>query len=100
MGKPSRDKGARFERECVHEFKDRGVPAERVPLSGAMHGSFGGDVRIKTRDGWALAECKTRKRAWMDLFNWLPGNDLLLIKADRTDTLVVMSLDKYVELIR
>ena len=35
MGKPSRDKGARREREIVALHKAVGVKAERVPLSGA-----------------------------------------------------------------
>jgi Holliday junction resolvase len=40
MGKKSRDKGARIEREMVHALQDEGFAAERVPLSGAMRGRF------------------------------------------------------------
>lgn len=35
MGKPSRDKGARAERELVNDLKARGITTRRVPLSGA-----------------------------------------------------------------
>jgi Holliday junction resolvase len=35
MGKPSRDKGARAERELVNDLLARGLKAKRVPLSGA-----------------------------------------------------------------
>lgn len=35
MGKLSRDKGARVEREIVNLHRKIGVPAERVPLSGS-----------------------------------------------------------------
>ena len=31
MGKPSRDKGARFEHEVVHILQDHGRAGERVP---------------------------------------------------------------------
>jgi hypothetical protein len=45
-------------------------------------------------------ECKTRQRAWSDLFGWLPGNRALFIKADRTDTLVVMTLETFVDMVK
>ena len=96
MPNPSRLKGDRFERECVHALKALGVVAERVPLSGAAGGDFAGDLIVAGR----RIECKTRKRAWLDLFNWLPGNHALMIKADRTDTLVVMSLETYADLLK
>ncbi len=35
MGKPSRDKGARRERQLVLLHTEAGIHAERVPLSGA-----------------------------------------------------------------
>lgn len=35
MGKPSRDKGARAERELVNDLASRGMTCRRVPLSGA-----------------------------------------------------------------
>lgn len=97
-GRASRQKGDRFERECVNALKDQGVTAERVPLSGAAGGSYSSDLRVLVRgESWKV-ECKTRKRAWTDLFGWLPGNNCLFIKADRTDTLVVMSLNTFAEL--
>lgn len=100
MPNPSRQKGDRFERDCVHRLEALGVPAERVPLSGAAGGSFASDLEVVVGDRKEKIECKTRKRAWTDLFGWLPGNFALFIKADRTDTLVVMSLDTFAELVR
>ena len=93
---PSRAKGDRFERDCVNKLKDLGLEAQRVPLSGAAGGLFGSDIVVAGHK----IECKTRKRAWMDLFNWLPGNHALMIKADRTDTLVVMSLETFADMIK
>ena len=46
MGKFSRDKGARRERELVDLFKSWGLHAERVPLSGAAKGRFSSDVDV------------------------------------------------------
>jgi hypothetical protein len=96
MPSASRQKGDRFERDCVARLKELGVQAERVPLSGAAGGSFSGDLVVAGR----VVECKTRRRAWTDLFGWLASVHCLFIKADRTDTLVVMSLETYADLIK
>ena len=96
MANRSAEKGSRFERDCVHKLQALGIRAERVPLSGAAGGSYSGDLIVQGQ----RIECKTRKRAWLDLFGWLPGNHALFIKADRTDTLVVMSLETYAELLK
>lgn len=96
MPNRSREKGDRFERDCVNTLKDLGIPAERVPLSGSAGGSFSSDLVVAGHK----IECKTRKRAWLDLFSWLPGNKALMIKADRTETLVVMSLETFAELLK
>lgn len=94
----SRQKGDRFERDCVNKLKALGIAAERVPLSGAAGGSFSSDLQVEVCGATEKIECKTRKRAWTDLFGWLPGNYALFIKADRTDTLVVMNLDTFAKL--
>ena len=96
MPNRSRQKGDRYERSCVSRLHELGITAERVPLSGAAGGSFGGDLIVAGH----RIECKTRKRAWSDLFGWLPGNKALFIKADRTDTLVVMSLETFAEMLK
>lgn len=97
---PQRQKGDRFELDCVHKLNAMGVPACRVPLSGSAGGQFSGDLQIMVAGAQQRVECKTRKRAWTDLFGWLPGNFCLMIKADRTDTLVVMDLKTFASLIK
>ena len=92
MGKEQRDKGARFEREVVNRFKEAGSPAERVPLSGAAGGSYTGDVII---DG-KRCECKVRARAFKELYSWLEGNDILIIKRDRCEPLVIQTLSDFI----
>ena len=95
-GKPSRDKGAKFEREVVNWHKDRNVAAERIPLSGAVKGNYSGDLKIGPQQA-LLAECKRRARAWQDLYDALDqdNSDMLFIRKDRERTLVVLPLETY-----
>jgi len=100
MGKPSRDKGARFEREIVHTLVDRGIRAERVPLSGAAHGSFGGDIRCDLPGHKAaLLECKKRARGFKQIYGWLEENTGLVIGADRLPPLIVLPLGTFLSML-
>ena len=83
MGKFSRDKGARTERETTNKFKDWGLRAERVPLSGATSYAKGDiDLYPKDRDAPLVCEQKARKRfpAW--LAEYLGDNDVLVLRED------------------
>jgi len=102
MPNRSKQKGDRFERQCIKDLAELGVKAERVPLSGAVTGgSFEDDLIVEVRGRNRKVECKTRARAWSDLFGWLNPKHhgqppyALFIKADRTDTLVVMTLETF-----
>lgn len=98
MGKSQRQKGYRGEHNLVKKLKEAGVPAQRVPLSGASEFQKG-DVIV---DG-KVAEVKVRKDDFKRIYQWLEDKDLLFIKSDRKDYLVVMKLDdfiKQVQLIR
>lgn len=88
MGKMQRRKGGRVERELVAAFKALGIPAERVPLSGGAGGSFTGDIRV----GKWVAEVKARKggAGFKVLEGWLGTNDLLILKRNHADPLVVL----------
>lgn len=105
MPNRSREKGDRFERQCVHDLNDMGVPARRVPMSGSANTTHDTDDLIVEVNGYEQRlECKTRARAWGDLFGWLQAPKhsnppfALLIKADRTETLVVMPLATFAQL--
>lgn len=87
----SRQKGDRFERDCVNRLRDLGIAAQRVPLSGAAGGLFSSDVIVAGRK----IECKTRKRFIGQFLSWLEGNFALFVKEDRSETLVVMRLDDF-----
>ena len=92
VGRMSRTKGGRVERELVNKLKDAGIAAERVPLSGAAGGTFSGDVLIQ---GALIAEVKARKdgEGFKTLEGWLGENDMLLLKRNNAEPLAVMPWD-------
>jgi len=96
-GRYSRNKGAQFERDIVNDCRRRGLAAERIPLSGAMGGSFGGDVRLTICDRTLKIECKILANGFKFLYDKLSGNDALVIRADRKDPLIVMTLSSYLD---
>lgn len=89
-GRMSRRKGGRVEREIVNALKAAGIPAERVPLSGAAGGSYCGDVVVASR--WR-AEVKARKSGagFKVLEDWLGDNDLLVLKRNNRDPMVLVN---------
>lgn len=91
MGKPSRDKGARTERECVKVFQESGLAAERVPLSGATW--MKGDITVPFLNSDRRIEVKCRAKGCKQVYDWLgDDNYALIIKADRKEPLLVMRL--------
>lgn len=94
MGKASKDKGNRREREFA-----KLIDGKRTPLSGAVEG-FANDVQ-----GLGLEwEVKARKDGFKTLYQWIEDErekpDALALKADRKQWLVVLTLDKFMELMK
>jgi len=101
MGKPSRDKGARFEREIVAIAQAHDLKAIRVPLSGATNFAKG-DVVVTATGGvkWTI-EAKKRANGFKTIYQWLDGDcDLLVIGADRKPALAVMPLADFFDLLK
>lgn len=104
MPNPSRQKGDRFEREVVAKLLEGSVPCQRVPLSGAAKGLFGGDIQASICGIWQKLECKIRKRAWLDLYGWIEDNYALVIRRNpepgqpAPDALVVLRLEDFITL--
>lgn len=73
----------------VAAHRERGIPAERVPLSGAAGGSYAGDVVIAGR---LRGEVKARQggAGFALIERWLGTNDVLFLRRDRTEPLVVL----------
>lgn len=92
-GRKSLRKGQRREREFA-----KLIDGKRVPLSGAQEG-YENDV-----EGLGMSwEVKSRKNGFKTLYKWLEDErekpDALALKADRKDWLVVMKLEKFLEII-
>jgi Holliday junction resolvase len=98
-GRASREKGNRTERAIVRLLQDRGFAAEKVPLSGAVGGRFGGDVSVPLLGIDRRAEVKCRSDGFRELYGWLEGHDFLIVKADRKPLLVVVPLSLAVEIV-
>lgn len=116
MGRRSRDKGARAEREIVNLLRDKGIEARRVPLSGAARG-FPDDVIVTTRKRqvWNPAglstrittkkdeerfEVKARADGFKLLYRWIDDSYGLFLHADRKEWLVVMRVEDFADLVK
>ena len=104
-GSAPRRKGDRIERELVHLHKALGVDAQRVPLSGAAGGRFSGDVDIYPfgqDEGALVSEVKARSNGagFATIERWLGDNDLLFLRRDRADPMVVLPWKTYVRLLK
>jgi Holliday junction resolvase len=97
-GRRSRDKGARVERGIVRALQAEGFAAQRVPLSGSAGGRFAGDVVMPLMGRDLCLEVKARAEGFRELYSWLDGRDVLIVKADRQEPLVVVRLSLAVEI--
>lgn len=88
-----------MERAIVNMLQDRGRAAERQPLSGALGGKYRSDVSVPVLGEDWLVECKSRARDFVRLYAWLEGNDALIVKSDRKPPLLVIRLDKAVDVL-
>lgn len=89
-GRASRDKGNRLERTLVHALQNAGFAAERVPLSGAARGRFGGDLSIPILGVDRRVEVKARANGFRRLYEWLGDHDFLIVRADHAEPLVIV----------
>jgi hypothetical protein len=91
-GRRSRDKGNRAERAIVAFLQDSGFAAERVPLSGSAGGKYVGDVTIPLLGRDMCAEVKVRAHGFGQLYAWLDGREILIVRQDRREPLVILPL--------
>ena len=66
--------------------------AERIPQSGSVGGSFAGDVTIPLLGVDRVVEVKIRSTGFNQLYAWLQGRDILVVRADRREFLVVIPI--------
>jgi Holliday junction resolvase len=94
----SRNKGARAERSIVNVLRASGIGAVRVPLSGAVGGRFAGDIVLPLMGRDLCVEVKARADGFRELYSWLTNRDVLVVKADRQEPLVVLRLSLAAEI--
>jgi Holliday junction resolvase len=97
-GARHRRKGNRLERALVRALQDNGFAAERVPLSGSVGGSYTGDLTVPLLGRDLRVEAKARGHGFSQLYSWLAGADLLIVRADRSEPLVIVPLRLAIEI--
>ena len=87
-GRRSRDKGARAERALVRFLQGRGFAAEKI--SGMY--KPGADINLPLLGRDRRVEVKVRGTGFRQLYAWLDCRDLLIVRADRREPLVILPL--------
>jgi len=78
---------------------ERGVPAERVPLSGSLGGKYSDDIVLGTIDHpEGRIECKNRESIGDYLWKWLETATYLVLKKNHKQMLVVIPIDEFIRL--
>lgn len=87
-GRKSRDKGLRGERAIVRLLQASGLAAEKVS---GMYKS-GPDLTVPVLGVARVVEVKVRADGFRELYRWLVDRDILIVRADRSEPLVVLPL--------
>jgi Holliday junction resolvase len=87
-GRRSRDKGSRTERAIVRFLQERGFAAEKI--SGLY--VPGADLSVPVLGVDRRVEVKARSHGFAQLYSWLVDRDLLIVKSDRAEPLVILRL--------
>jgi Holliday junction resolvase len=103
-GRSPRRKGDGIERELVNLHRELGLRCERYPLSGASRFRGSGhdiDVYLDPEAAPLVAEVKARKSGggFRQLETWLGEYDLLFLRRDRADALVLLPWRTWVALL-
>lgn len=93
-GRRSRDKGARTERAIVRLLQGRGIAATKI--SGMY--KPGADISMPLLGADRAIEVKCRATGFAQLYDWLSARDILIVKADRQEPLVVLRLSLAAEI--
>ena len=101
-GRSAKQKGSRNERWLVKLLIEAGFKASRTPLSGAIRAlpQYGGgaDIEVEMFNRKHRIEAKHHADGFARLYKWLEGVDFVIVRADRSEPLVVMPLTKLLEI--
>jgi hypothetical protein len=87
-GRASRRKGLDAERSLVRFLQSRGLSATKTSRTGYR----GTDLSVDLLGIERRVECKVRSHGFTQLYEWLANADLLIIRADRKEPLLVCPL--------
>ena len=93
-GRRSRDKGARTERAIAKVRRANGFAAAKVSRADQP----GHDIVLSLSGRDLCVEVKARANRFRDLYNWLVGRDILIVKADHKEPLVVLRMSLAAEI--
>lgn len=101
-GKRAKKKGYAGEHEIVQLLNKYNIPAERVPLSGALKGRLAGDVNCIIHGKEKKIEVKRRKSGFKTIYKYLEqdNSDFVFMREDRNDWIVCMKFDKFLDLVK
>jgi Holliday junction resolvase len=95
-GRRSRDKGSRTERAIVRLLQGEGLAATKI--SGLYKPSADFSMPLLGTD--MAVEVKCRAAGFRQLYGWLDKRDILIVKADLKEPLVVVRLSLAAEIAR
>lgn len=89
-GAAPRRKGQRAEQTLVRLLREAGLNCQRVPLSGAAGGHFGGDLVLALGSRLYRVEVKVRRQGFVKLYAAVRGTQVptVLVFSNRTRQLV------------
>jgi len=101
-GKAAKRKGYTGENEIVKLLSKYDIPAERVPLSGALKGNLAGDINTIIAGKEKKIESKRRKDGFKELYKFLEqdGCNYIFMRADRKDWIVAMTFEEWLDLVK
>jgi hypothetical protein len=88
MSNRSRRKGARGELAIAKFLQDRGFAAEKISRMYRR----GPDLTVPLLGTDRTVEIKIRSNGFRELYRWLVGAELLIVRADRQPPLVILPL--------
>lgn len=103
MSSPSKVRGYQVEKWLERKHKENGIDCERVPLSGSMGGKYSGDLAIPNVERRAfVCESKARRdgTGFKVIEGWLEEKDILFIKRNNQNPMIVLSWETYLKLMK
>lgn len=94
----SKAKGTAYELEVSRLLESRGITCSRVAAQAGMRGDAHDIMAVIGGNGMKL-ECKRRADGWRELYAWLGQADVLALRADRKPSLVVLTADRFLDLV-